>query len=150
MATKPGWIQKLEVVEVTFDPTVISYADLMARAETCRCTAQVFTRTDDHQKQAAALVGTRAKRTDETVRIEDDKYYASRTALRALPMTPQQAARVNALVGKKGDPKTLLSPTQRTLLTKIEAAPKGWPKAIGVDFRKAWDAAQTHATTLKK
>lgn len=145
MATKPGWIQKLEVVEVTFDATVIPYATLLTKANACDCTAQVFTRTDEQQKQAAAAVGARAKRSDDVVRVDDDKYYASRSALRALPMTPLQAARVNALVGKKGDANTLLSPSQRELLQKIEAEPKGWPSAIGVDFTKAWAAAQTFA-----
>lgn len=151
IATKPGWIQKKEVVEVTFDPRVIPYVTMLNKAKACQCTAQIFTRTDAQQVLAAKAFGKRAKRTDEAVRIDDDKYYASRTALRALPMTPLQAARINAAVGAKKDFLHLLSPSQRTLLKKIEAhAPKSWPSAIGVAFRKAWTAASAHQTAKSK
>ena len=146
VATKPGWIEKVEVVEVTFDPTVVAFETLLRQAETRQCATHVFTRTDAQQVIATKAVGDQAKRSDAPVRIEDDKYYAGRTALKALPMTPLQAAHVNAAVSAKKDFLPLLAPSQRALLKKIEASPTGWPSAIGVDFAAAWIAAKAHVT----
>ena len=57
--------------------------DLVAKAVKCDCARKIFSRTDDQQKIAAQILPTRAVRTDEAIRVDDDKYYASRTALAA-------------------------------------------------------------------
>ena len=149
ISTKPGWIQKFEVVEVEFDPKVVSFASLLAKARACNCASRVFTRSDAQQALAKAAIGGRSIRSDERVRIVDNKYYASRSALRALPMTSLQSARVNAVVCAKGDVKTLLSPAQCALWARIKADSKGWPVALGKPFRAAWDVAQVHATRVR-
>ena len=146
LETKPGWIGKMEVVEVTFDPQTTSIAELAKRADSCECALKVFTRTDNQQEAAHKLLGERAVRSDEATRVDDDKYYTSRTPLANLPMTPLQATRVNERVGAKKDPADLLAPSQLRLWAQLTKEPAlGWPKAIGVDFRKAWDAAAKHA-----
>ena len=71
--TRPGWLGRVEVVEVTFDPEVISYHELVEEAEVRSCAAPVFTRTEAQQKVAKALVGDRAKRSDAEVRVEGFK-----------------------------------------------------------------------------
>jgi hypothetical protein len=139
IATRPGWLEKLEVVEVEYDPARLPFPRLVALAESRDCALRVFARTDAQQAAAQRLVGTRATRSDAAIRVDDDKYYASRTALRHLPMTALQAARVNARVGKKEAVRDLLSPRQRALLARIEAAPQeDWPVAIGVGIAAAW------------
>ena len=139
-STTPGWLQGVEVVELEFDPKVVSYERLLAHARKRDCAIRVFTRTDAHQMLAAAAIGKRAVRTADRIRgVRDNKYYASRSALKSLPMTPAQAARVNAKVGGAA---RWLSPRQQALLKNIEAAPSKYPSAIHVDFRKAWETAQ--------
>ena len=143
--TKPGWIGKMEVVEITYDPQATSIGALVTQAEKCKCALKVFTRSDEQQKAIAKALGERAVRTDDAIRVDDDKYYTSRTPLANLPMTPLQATLVNERIGAKKDPSDLLSPAQRALWTRLTKEPeKKWPRAIGVDFRKAWAAAEGH------
>lgn len=148
IATKPGWLHKLEVVEVTFDPQVVSFQALVEHAKRAKCAAQVFTRTDAHQAIAAKALGDSAKRSDDVVRIDDDKYYLSRTAYRHVPMTALQAARVNVAIGRKQDPTPLLSPRQVAMAKLAAKHPKDWPVAIGVPLAKAWAAAQARIARL--
>ena len=123
VATKPGWIGKTEVVEVTYDPTVLPYEVLA--------------------KEAATRAKAHPVHSDTPVRVEGDKYYVSRTALRFLPLTPRQATLVHGRLGRKQPPRDLLSPAQRRLLARIVAAPEAaWPLAIGKSFEEAWAAAQ--------
>lgn len=152
LSVTPGWIGKLEVVEVEFDPKRISFADLVAKADACECAVKVFTRTDAQQTIAAAKVGTRAERSDAKVRVEDDKYYLSKTDLRFVPMTKLQAARVNARVGAKKAFEDLLSPLQVSFLESIPKHPERakLESAIGEDFVKAWHArVARYAVRLK-
>ena len=147
LETKPGWIGKMEVVEVTYDPKATSLDALVRKADKCKCALQVFTRTDAQQKVAEAKIGKRAVRSDDALRIDDDKYYTSRTPLANLPMTPLQATLVNERMGANKDPSDLLAPSQLRLWKRLTKEPQlEWPKAIGVDFRKAWAAAEMHGT----
>ena len=143
--TKPGWIGKMEVVEVTYDPTLTSLDKLVKQAESCKCALKVFTRSDAQQKLAQKVIGERAVRSDASIRVDDDKYYTSRTPLANLPMTPLQATLVNERIGAKKDPSDLLAPSQLALLSWLTTEPeRAWPKAIGVGFRAAWAAAEEH------
>lgn len=143
VATRSGWLERREVVEVVFDPSVVSFADLVARARDAECVAPVFARTEAQKAAAIEIVGAeRVKRSDGEVRTDDDKFRLSKTPLRFVPMTPLQAARVNAALAAREDPRDLLAPSQRRLRKRVEAAPEaGWPEAIGVPFAEAWRAA---------
>ncbi len=143
--TRPGWIGKMEVVEVTYDPQVVALDALIAKAEKCDCALKVFTRSDAQQRVAKSKLGARAVRSDAALRLDDDKYYTSRTLLAKLPMTPLQATLVNERLAAKKDPSDLLSPSQRALWRRLTKEPqRKWPKAIGVSFAKAWAAAKAH------
>lgn len=143
--TRPGWLGKMEVVEVTYDPKTVALEALIAKAERCACALKVFTRTDAQQKVAKAKLGQRAVRSDDVIRLDDDKYYTSRTPLANLPMTPLQATLVNERLGAKKDPSDLLSPSQRALWTRLTKEPQlTWPRAIGVPFAKAWAASMAY------
>ena len=139
VATLPGFLDGREVVDVTFDPKVLSYDDLVMRAARADCVKPIFTRNDE-QKRALLKFGglendARAEHNEDEIRPDKEpKYYLSRTNLRFVPMTPLQAARVNATV-RAGDPAGYLAPSQIDLLRRIEAAPEaGWKSMIGVDF----------------
>lgn len=139
VSTLPGFLAGKEVVEVEFDPRVISYADLVKKAQASQCIAPVFTRTDEQQATAKKIVGDKAVQNSGEVKPDKEpKYYLSRTELRFLPMTGLQAARVNALL-KRPDHLELLSPAQRSLLERIRKnSEAGWKNVIGKDLTAAW------------
>ena len=94
--TGSGWLDGGEVVEVKFDPEVVSYEELLGEAQRRDCANVVFPRSDAQEAVAMALAGERATRSEEPVRLDDDtKYYLQQTSLRYLPMTSLQAARAN-------------------------------------------------------
>jgi hypothetical protein len=132
VSTRPGWHASGEVVEVEYDPRAVTLDALTAAAK----------------KAGARLV---AKGDGERIRTDDDKYYLSRTPLRFVPMTPLQATRVNARVGKGLSLDGWLSPSQRRLLEAVKKHPDAdWPPAIGADFLAAWTAAEKVREGLEK
>jgi len=154
LKTRPGWLGPGEVVEVTFDPEVVTYRTLLDHARAKDCTKAVYTRTDAQHEVAQEVVGDKAKRSDEAIRVEGNKYYLTRSALRSLPLTEAQAARVHAgLV--KGEWKRWLSPRQRGLLERLEAVEKrrpDWkaPVAIGKPLIVAWTTLETVLEAAEK
>lgn len=149
--TTPGWLQGIEVVEVGYDPRVVSLDALIAHADKHRCAVKVFTRSDAQQKIATRALGSRAVRTDERIRVDDNKYYLSRTPYKHVPMTAAQATRLNERVGAKKNLGDLLSPRQRAWLDDIRTHPDaGWATAIGRDIDEAWASAASVRTVLRK
>ena len=143
LATKPGWIGRTEVVEVTYDPARIAFADLVKKGESCRIARTIFTRDEAQQARTTALVGKRAVRSDAPIRVQDDKYYLSRTPLKFVPMTPAQAMLVNARIGKRRAVDDLLSPCQKALLALARAKPDaGFQVVIGKGVVEAWAAQE--------
>jgi len=125
VATRAGFLDGEESVELSFDPRVISYPELVKRAAALKCATRVFARSEAQLGAARRLVGGRAVRSDETARAarrSDQEFYLGRSTLRFLPLTPLQATRVNASLGSGGDPARWLSPRQRTLAGEIDAA----------------------------
>ncbi|MEE8171034.1 MAG: VPGUxxT family thioredoxin-like (seleno)protein, type 2 [Phycisphaerae bacterium] len=149
VGTMPGFIDKLEVVEVEFDPARLSFDELLSRARQQDCASRVFARSDAQLAAARGQVGQAAVRSDDATRPDKQpKYYLAQTPLKHVPMTELQACRVNAALGRKSDPKPFLSPRQLALLRTIEAQPNhDWPEAIGApDLIAAWRAAKAAAS----
>ncbi len=153
VSTLPGFVDKVEVVDVEFDPKVMSYESLLNEAQRLDCAAQVFTHNPEQQRLAAKLVGDAATPFAGTVRPDKEpKYYLANSPYRHVPMTPTQASRVNAALGLKGKPDRFLSPRQRKILEAVKANPQAdWPVAVGVSMIEAWPAAwkRTKPTTAK-
>jgi len=85
MKTRQGWVGKDEVVQVWYDPKVISLPQLSTHAEL---------------------------RTAKTMRLDaQQKYYLLQSPLQELNLSEAQACRVNASL--QGDWKQFLSPSQR-------------------------------------
>jgi len=144
ISTFPGFIGKYEVVRVEFDPEQISYKELITEAKKSGCAERVFTRSKKQHAIAKKLIKDKAVRNDEKMRPDKEpKYYLFKSKLRFVPMTPLQAARINAQLNRP-DHMTLLSPTQTELLKIIDKNPKaGWKSAVGIDPAAAWiDAAR--------
>lgn len=145
LSTTAGWIGKVEVVEVEFDPRRISYADLLAHAVDRDCALRVFPRDDEQLQLARTRVGDAAERSDVQIRrVDDQKEYLARTALRYVPMTRVQATRINADVEHAAD---YLSPRQRRVWAAAQANPEGFESCIDRELTDAWDAAWSRATS---
>ena len=81
VATRPGWLEQVEVVEVHFDPRRVSYERLVKQAAEAECAVKVFTRSDAQQLTASAIAGNRAVRSVGEIRTDDDKVYSKRACL---------------------------------------------------------------------
>jgi hypothetical protein len=95
------------LIEVMFDPDVISRADLAARAEMVGC------RGTEMQVLADA---------PELMENPEPYFWLSHTDFRYLPLTPMQAMRINAALRDREDPRIWLSPRQIALLDEVELA----------------------------
>ncbi len=116
LASRAGWLEGSEVVELTFDPSVVSYEELLRAARTRSCSDGVFTRSDVQLRTARAIFGEDARlvqATAETARASDQKRALQGTPYARLGLTPRQALRVNAAVAAGRSPAFLLSPRQR-------------------------------------
>ena len=130
--TFPGWLGSTEVVRVTFDPDVVRFEDLVRQGKAKGCAAPVFALNADQESRARGIDGATVRRAEGTIRpVSDVKYYLGRTALKNVPMTKAQAARINANVENA---EAWLSPRQREILTLVTKDPKGpWPTLLGDD-----------------
>lgn len=143
VATMPGFIDKLEVVEVEFDPQRLAFESLVSQAISKDCESHLFTR-NERQQSTSVKKGWSAARSDEPIRDDKEpKYYLAQTLWKFVPMTELQAMRVNALISQERDPKHLLSPSQLMLWETINRHPKAkWKKVVGTeDMTGAWNGA---------
>lgn len=141
VATEPGFMNGKEVVQVKFNPNIISFEKLVKAGSQVSCADQVFTNDAQQKSAAEKVLGKNATGSQSNFRADEDlKYYLSHTVYAHVPMTPMQAARANALVGKRKSPNEVLSPKQITLANYIEANPnKNWKNVIGEDLAVAWE-----------
>lgn len=100
VATRTGFYEGHEVVEVEFDPTRITYDALVSTAQAKRC--------GDPVAKKAIIRGSE----------KDDKYQLTSTPYRSLTMTPLQATKLNSLIAAGGDPASILSPRQLASLNR--------------------------------
>ncbi|MEO0649874.1 MAG: VPGUxxT family thioredoxin-like (seleno)protein, type 2 [Planctomycetota bacterium] len=125
--TRAAWIGRREVVEVTFRPAQLPFAQLLEAATKASCGQRVFATTDQQLAHARQQLGERAAVYTGNARsasASDQLFYLHRSPLRFLPLTPTQARRVNADLSPRSllDARRHLSPRQRVLLVEIEAA----------------------------
>ena len=137
MSTTAGWAGGLEVVQLTYDPTMVEYSKLVQTAQAFECASKVFTHSDAQQQTAKALVGSRAVDFPGGARkakLSDQKYQLRSIAgVRSLPLTTFQSAKINSLIRSPEKQKAfeVLSPRQTELYRKIVAETK---KSNGKSF----------------
>lgn len=138
IATKPGFMDGREVVEVEYNPGTISYEELMKEGQNARCASKAYTHSAEQQKMAQKILGKAS--TAKSFRPDrEPKYYLSKTAYRFIPMTATQAARANSLVGTNKSPADILSPRQLELYKFIKThSDLPWKNLIGQDISIAW------------
>lgn len=139
-ATEAGFMEGKEVVEVTFDPSILSYETLLKKAKKSSCAAHVF--TENKEQAVIAEQITSKSQVSPVSRFKPDKapkFYLSKTVYRHVPMTSLQAAKANSLAGEMKDPDLVLSPQQKALAQYFRAHPnKKFPVAINQDITIAW------------
>ncbi len=149
--TQPGFMGGREVVQVQFDPEVVSYEKLVKKAVSNNYASHVYVEDDQQRKKATKLIGKTNITKASSFRIDrEPKYYLSKTIYQYIPMTDLQAVKVNSLIGQNKSPDDLLSPRQLDLLGVVKASPKAkWSSAINADFLGAWNNALAKVTALK-
>lgn len=132
-ATRVGWLEGKEVVEVRFDRERLALADLARAAKDAGSADRVWVQDEQDLRAARAIVGERAERLREEpgpAKPSDEKYYLSRSSMRFLPLTPLQATRLNAVLGSASDSGQVLSPRQFLLGERIAARLERDPRAF--------------------
>ena len=110
LATRTGSLEGREVVEVLFDPAVVSLADLGKKAAAAGC---------------ASIAGNARDASH-----SDQKYYLERSPLRFLPLTPLQATRINSALRFGRDGSEWLGPREQALAKRIEQVLAAKPGAL--------------------
>lgn len=133
ITTRSGWLDQLEVVDLTFDPRVVDYATLLETAQSMSCATRVFARSETQYALANEHVGDAAVRSETPstpAKASDRKFALGRSALKYVPMTPMQATKANAALRLDEDPRAFLSPRQIALLGEVYARHKADPDAF--------------------
>lgn len=113
ISTRAGFMDGHEVVEVEYDPSVITLEKLIKAGKNSSCADRLYTHEQGQEPTAKQLLGTGKVTSTKSFRSDrQPKYYLSRSHYRAVPMTELQAARANALMGQGQSPNAVLSPRQ--------------------------------------
>lgn len=126
ITSRATWKGRLETVEVSFDPDIVSYEDLVRAADGMDCATAVFARDDAQLATAQAIVGERARplgeRSTDIANSDAHQFRHLRaTPMIHLPLTEAQANKTNAALQLDEDPALWLSPRQRVSLARINA-----------------------------
>ena len=132
IGTQIGSLDGHEVVDVEFDPTVLSYKSLLQKAKEMDCTHRVYARTDDQLTVAKGLVGNLAARSNAAVDAKTTQQYhlAYYPQYHSLPLTLLQATKVNAALANRESPDAFLSPSQLSLVKVLTKRITENPKAL--------------------
>jgi len=144
ISTNPGFMKGYEVVDVEYDPNVISYNELLEYAKGENVANHVFVKHEAQKNVAGKVVGESSVSDLSNFRPDSDpKHYLSQTTYKYVPMTALQSSRVNAAIGSGRSPDDFLSPQQLDLLKFIKNHPEmKWQSSVNaLDFPQAWNSA---------
>jgi len=116
--TAAGFMNGREVVQVAYDPSIVSEKELISSANKSRCADGIFTDDDKIAETASKIVGKdNVARTSKFRYDNDQKYYLKKSKYAQIPMTAYQSMKANSLIGSGQDPAEILSPRQLQLLS---------------------------------
>ncbi|MCA9669483.1 MAG: hypothetical protein KC503_28000 [Myxococcales bacterium] len=124
LETRPGFLDGREVVEVRFDPRKLSYGELVKRARALGVASRVYAHDAAQLAAGRAVAGSAVSLTARRMRVspKDDKYQLIHSRWRAVPLTAEQATRLNAALPVGRLPQGLLSPRQLALYRTLAAS----------------------------
>ena len=100
ISSKPGFVEGHEVVELEFNPEIVSYGELVKKAKSQNVARHVFTENSEQSSIAKEIVGNRPVSPKSSFSPDGrPKYYMSGTSYKYVPMTNTQIDRVNAATG---------------------------------------------------
>lgn len=121
-ATRAGWLDGHEVVEVKFDPGQLPYSDLLSQARKMNCLSRAYVSTREQLSAAKAVLGdagaTLVSERAKDAKASDQLYYLKRSPLNQLELTPLQKTRVNAALRAGSDATLWLTPSQKAAAKK--------------------------------
>ena len=142
VATRSGYMNRREVVEVRYNPSVISYKSLLREAKSISCANEAFVLDRKQHEIALSVLGNDRVEWASTFHPDREiKYYMSKSPYRLLPVTPLQAILINRAVYERKNPDIYLSPHQLSALDLIELHPeRNWRNRINdSDFTSSWN-----------
>lgn len=152
--TRVGFIEGKEVVEVTYDQSSITFANLIREARRQECLEYVFARSDDQLRYSRRIVGDNVKWSFDAVQVsaKDSLKRVRESLYRAVPMTPLQSRRVNAALASGENPDEFLSLRQIRFRGLAARHPDAdWPQvADRADLADAFAEAELFASSLDK
>ena len=130
ISTQTGWYNETEIVNVVFDPSAMTYRELVTDAIRSRCAATIYTRTAAQKNIAMKLVDGK-KEKNKVVAVtkfplgrlaeeKDQKYYLKASPFSLLPLISAQEVRINSALGSRENALDFLSPRQRELFVKLK------------------------------
>ncbi|NIS08168.1 MAG: peptide-methionine (S)-S-oxide reductase [Candidatus Dadabacteria bacterium] len=142
VSTKAGFMGGKEVVQVEYNPRIISYDKLLRAADKGGKADHVFAANEDQKRIAKKLIGKDRVSNEKSFMLDrEPKYYMSKTHYKYVPMTPLQASLVNSAVGKRQSPHKYLSQRQLGILNSIKNNPElNWKDhRASDDFIAEWN-----------
>lgn len=141
ISTIPGFMGGHEVVELEYNPDIVSYGDLVKKAKAHNLARHVFTENAEQSSVAKSILGESNVSPKSAFRADGSpKYYMSRTLYKYVPLTKTQMARVNAALGRSQSPNMFLSPRQLEIYNYIQDHQDlNWPNLVtSSDFTNNW------------
>ena len=135
IATRSGFIQGREIVEVTYNHQVLTYAELLKEARRYDCTDRVYPVDAGQRKTALQLLeNSRVKELKEFREDSTLKYYLSKSPYRFVPLTLYQQVLVNRALHDGENPRQYLSPQQIDFFHHVNRnKSRVWENYIGSD-----------------
>jgi len=136
--TQAGYMNGTEVVKVNYDPSQISYEELVNESSKKSCADRVY--TDDKREKKIAADNNISTKSISKYRVDkQDKYYLSQTDYQSIPMLAVQATKANALIAKRQSPADILSPRQLAILDLVKQGKVNKKNRAKEDFLEEWN-----------
>jgi hypothetical protein len=137
--TEAGFMDGIEVVKFKYNPSLVSYNEIIKQACKLKCADSAYTDDLEEQKIASKITKRDSKKTKAYRTDKEPKYYLSNTVYQYLPLSNYQSQKMNVALGKGEVVEDYLSPRQIEMLGLINKnRSKKWKTVYRYDFVKKW------------
>lgn len=137
--TEAGFMDGKEVVKFTYNPSLVSYDDILKTAGSAKCADSAYTDDKKEQGLAKKITKREARNTKPYRSDKTPKYYLANTVYQYLPMSTYQSQKINVALGKGNSALDYLSPRQKEMLQYIDKhRSKKWSVVFRDDFTLNW------------